>query len=63
MKKKGKYIKDFVLRGLCAMGFGPVVLGIVYFCLGKSGTIDLISYSEMVTGILPLWHLRSWQED
>ena len=37
MKTKGKYIKEFALRGLVAMGFGPIVLGIIYFILGLTG--------------------------
>lgn len=54
MKLIGKYLKDFALRGLVAMGFGPIVLGIVYFCLGLSGVIENVAYLEMVIGIISI---------
>lgn len=31
-----KYLKDFLLRGMMFGGFGPIVLGIIYFILSKT---------------------------
>ena len=50
----GKYIKDFVLRGMIAMGFGPIVLAIVYCTLGLTGVVETISVYEMVIGIVTI---------
>ena len=49
-----KYYKDFLLRGMIAMGFGPIVLSIIYGSLGLSGVVDTISVSEMCVGIVSI---------
>ena len=37
-----KYVKQFLFRGLIFSGFGPIVLGIIFVCIEKSGvTLDL----------------------
>lgn len=35
-----RYLKDFIFRGLLFSGFGPIILGIVFFFLEISG-VDL----------------------
>ena len=54
MKNKVKHIKEFALRGMVAMGFGPVVLAIVYLILGLTGVAESISVYEMVIGVLTI---------
>ena len=54
MKTIGKYWRQFLLRGLVAMGFGPLVLAIVYAILGFSGVCESVSVREMTVGILTI---------
>lgn len=54
MKIIGKYYKEFFLRGLVAMGFGPIVLAIIYGILGAAKVVKSVSVSEMVLGILTI---------
>ena len=54
MKLIGKYYKDFIMRGFVAMGFGPIVLAIIYGILGALGVIGVVSVGEMVLGILTI---------
>lgn len=54
MRTIWKYWKLFLLRGLVAMGFGPIVLAIVYAILGFSGVCESVSVREMTVGILSI---------
>ena len=54
MKAKGKYLKNFALRGMIAMGFGPIVLAIIYLILGITGEATNISVFEMAIGIITI---------
>lgn len=54
MKKAGNYIKEFALRGIIAMGFGPIVLSVVYGILGLLNVVNTISVFEMVKGIVAI---------
>ncbi len=54
MKKVGKYFGQFALRGLIAMGFGPIVLAIVYAILGITGVVESVSVFEMTFGIITI---------
>lgn len=47
-----KHALEFIKRGLMAAGGGPVVLAIVYGCLGLSGEIQSLSTGEVCLGIL-----------
>ena len=47
-----KVAKNFVLRGLIAAGFGPLVLAIVYLCLHRSGVITTLTVNEVFWGII-----------
>ena len=54
MKKIKKYFKDFLLRGLVSMGFGPIVLSVVYGILGLCGVVDKLAVNEVVLGYLSI---------
>lgn len=54
MKNKGKYFKDFCLRGLVAMGFGSIVLSVVYAILGLCGVISELSVYSVSFGYLAI---------
>ena len=54
MKLIGKYYKNFVLRGLVAMGFGPIILAIVYGILFLSGVAGVIYVDKMVLEVLTI---------
>ena len=54
MKIIGKYWKLFLLRGLVAMGFGPIVLAIVYAILELSNVTASVSVREITVGILTM---------
>ena len=49
-----KHVSDFFRRGLVACGFGPMVLAIGYLIMNKYGAIDMLTVSEVVTGIFSL---------
>lgn len=51
MKNKKEFFKQFALRGLIAMGFGPVVLAIIYTILGICGVVTEVDVYEMTLGI------------
>lgn len=46
-----KVAKKFILRGLIAAGFGPLILAIVYYCLHQAGIITNLSVNEVAWGI------------
>ena len=48
------FLKEFLLRGLVSAGGGPVVLAIIYGCLGAAGTVDSLSPREACLGILTI---------
>ena len=54
MKNIKKYFKDFLLRGLVSMGFGPIVLSVVYGILGLCGVVDKLAVNEVVLGYLSI---------
>ena len=49
-----QYIKTFCHRGLIGMGFGPVVMAIIFICLYASGVAKVITVPAMVKGILSI---------
>ncbi len=49
-----KFWKDFLIRGLVACGFGPVILAIIYGCLGASGVVETLTPGEVCKGILTI---------
>lgn len=44
-----KYLPQFFLRGLCAMGFGPIVLAIIYGTLNATGIAAAITPAEILS--------------
>jgi hypothetical protein len=54
MKILKKYFKDFLLRGLVSMGFGPIILSIVYGILGLCGVVDKLAVNDVVLGFLSI---------
>ncbi|MBO5909579.1 MAG: DUF3021 domain-containing protein [Clostridia bacterium] len=51
MKNKFKeHIKEFLLRGLLVMGFGPLILATVYLFLWIFGVAENITLSSLVLG-------------
>ena len=54
MKNKGKYLRDFGLRGLVAMGFGSIVLSIVYAILGLCNVITELPVYSVSFGYLTI---------
>lgn len=49
-----KYILEFIKRGLMAAWGGPVILAIIYGCLGNSGVVTALTPQEVATGILSI---------
>ncbi len=47
-----QHMKKFVLRGLVAMGFGPICLAVVYLVLWRCGAVESVGAGEMVLGVL-----------
>lgn len=52
-----KVAKKFILRGLIAAGFGPLILAIVYYCLHQAGIITNLSVNEVAWGFFLLFCL------
>jgi len=48
------HIKTFLQHGLVGMGFGPVVISIVYLCLYEAGVVETLTIPEVVKGILSI---------
>lgn len=47
-----KFIGEFFRRGLCAMGFGPIVAAVVYMCLGQAGVVASLTTEEAARAII-----------
>ena len=52
-----KYVKKFLHRGLTFGGFGPIILGIIYFILSKTVDGFTLSGLEVMTGIISTYLL------
>lgn len=52
-----KYLKAFLHRGLIFGGFGPIVLGIVYWALDTSLADFSLTGSQLLLGILSVYIL------
>lgn len=52
-----KYLKQFFLRGLMFGGFGPIIAGIVYFCISLSIDKFSLSGTEVFIGIISTYIL------
>ena len=49
-----KFFSDFFLRGLVAAAFGPPVLAIIYWILGRTGAVESFSPNGVALGILTI---------
>ena len=52
-----KFVSNFLLRGLVACGFGPVVLAVVYLVLHQQGAVQTLAVTEVSMGIFSLFAL------
>ena len=49
-----KFLLDFLLRGLVALGFGPIVLAVLYLILQGTAGVDTLTVNEVCVGIFSL---------
>ena len=49
-----KVVKDFMLRGLVACGFGPIVLAVIYLILKQNNVIETLTVNQVCVGIFSL---------
>lgn len=52
-----KYLKEFLQRGLIFAGFGPVVLGIIFFILSKTLDDFYVTGGQILLGIVSTYIL------
>ena len=52
-----KYVKEFLHRGLVFAGFGPIILGIIYFILSKTIDKFTLSGSQVSLAIVSIYLL------
>ena len=52
-----KYVKEYIHRGLIFGGFGPIILGIIYFILSKTVDGFMLSGLEVMIGIISTYLL------
>ena len=52
-----KYLKQFFLRGLMFGGFGPIIAGIIYFCISLSIDNFTLTGTEVLIGIISTYIL------
>ena len=49
-----KFISDFFLRGLCACGFGPIALAVLYLILHQNAGLETLTVQQVCLGIFSL---------
>jgi len=49
-----KYIFEFIRRGLCACGFGPLVLAVLYLILQNQASVEILTVNQVCIGIFSL---------
>lgn len=49
-----RYLKEFMLRGLVACGFGPIILAVIYGILGAVGAVQTLTPGEVCKGVLSI---------
>ena len=52
-----KYLKEFLHRGLIFGGFGPIILGIIYYIISKNTKDFSLSGGELLLGIVSIYML------
>ena len=48
------FFREFFKRGFLAAGGGPLILAIIYFIIGKTGTVQSFSPNEVSLGIISI---------
>ena len=49
-----KFLGEFLRRGIAAMGFGPIILMILYLILQRQTALESLSVNQVCLGILSL---------
>lgn len=49
-----RIVSEFFRRGLVAVGFGPIVLAILYLLLQRQGAVEFLTVNEVCLGIFSL---------
>ena len=49
-----KFVLEFIRRGLCASGLGPLVLAVVYLILEHQGLVHTLTVTQVCVGIFTL---------
>lgn len=49
-----KTVLEFVLRGLVACGFGPLVLAVVYLILQSQDAVEMLTVNQVCIGIVSM---------
>ena len=49
-----KILPDFLRRGLVSLGFGPLILAVVYLISGRCAGVQTLTVEEVVIGIFSL---------
>ncbi|MBQ5816386.1 MAG: DUF3021 domain-containing protein [Oscillospiraceae bacterium] len=52
-----RYLKEFFHRGLMFGGFGPIILGIIYYILSKTVSGFSLSGGQVLVGIVSIYLL------
>lgn len=52
-----KYVKEFLHRGLIFGGFGPLILGVILFCIELGGTKISLNGSTILLGVFSTYLL------
>ena len=47
-----KHVVELIRRGMMAAWGGPVILAIIYACLGSNGVVETLTVKEVCMGIL-----------
>ena len=49
-----KQVSEFFRRGLMALGFGPIILVIIYLILKHNGIVETLTVNEVCIGIFSI---------
>ena len=49
-----RFLSDFLLRGMVAAGFGPIVLAILYLILRRYAGVEVLTVTEVCIGIFSI---------
>ena len=52
-----KYVKEFLHRGLMFGGFGPIIAGVVFFCISRSVDGFSLSGDQILLAIISIYML------